>query len=229
MNKVESVLIGATGFCSAFKAIKMFLNINYDDRSMQLHPLLKDRASINILKILYDNEVSAKKFTMLYPDMKSRLAVGEGPLTLINLEKAGLLSAEKSDDGSLVLSITQKGKDFIDQFDKLIEVMQGKKKEKKAYQVEYNLTPMEQRVLVMCAKMKSETGKQVALSMLTQEVYPYKDPGAKTGSVSKYAKKLEELNLLERVKKGNRTFFDVTESGERVIKEQLVAGAKVVV
>lgn len=189
---------------------------------MQLHPLLKDRASINILKILYDNEVSEKKYTMKYPEMKSRLAVGEGPLTLLNLEKAGLLSAERSEGGSLVLSITQKGKDFIDAFDGLIAVMQGRKEEKKAYQVEYNLTPMEQRVLVMCAKVKSETGKQVALQTLTQEVYPYKDPGPKTGSVSKYAKRLEELNLIERVKKGNRTFFDVTESGERVIKEQFM-------
>ncbi len=192
---------------------------------MQLHPLLKDRASINILKILYDNEVSAKKYTMLYPEMKSKLVVTEGPLTLLNLEKAELLSAEESDGGSLVLSITQKGKDFIDAFDRLIAVMQGRKEEKKAYQVEYNLTPMEQRVLVMCAKVKSETGKIVALRLLAQEVYPYKDPGLKTGSVSKYAKRLGELNLLERVKKNNRTFFDVTESGERVIKEQFMNNA----
>ena len=196
---------------------------------MKLYLILKDRSSINILKILYDNEVSSKKYTMLYSDMKPKLAVSEGSLTLVNLENVGLLSAEKSDDGSLVLSITQKGKDFIDSFDKLILVMQDKKKEKKAYHVEYGLTPMEQRILVMCSKMKSETGKVVALRMLTQEVYPYKDPSSKTGSVSKYAKKLEELNLLERVKNRNRIFFDITESGERVIKKQLIEGAKVVI
>lgn len=195
---------------------------------MQLHPLLKDRACINILKILYDNELSAKKYTMLYSEMKPMLSVAESPLSLVNLEKAELLSAEKSDDGSLVLSITQKGKDFIDQFDKLIAVMQGRKEEKKAFQVEYNLTPMEQRILVMCAKIKSESGGIVPLKMLTQEVYPYKDPSAKTGSVSKYAKKLEELNLLGRMKRNNRTFFDVTESGERVIKEQFLNSAKAI-
>jgi predicted transcriptional regulator len=146
-----------------------------------------------------------------------------------NLEEAELISAEQGGNGELVLSITQKGKDFIDQFDRLIAVMQGKKEEKKAFQVEYNLTPLEQRMLVMCAKIKSESGGIVPLKMLTQEVYPYKDPSAKTGSVSKYAKKLEELNLLERVKRNNRTFFDVTESGERVIKEQFLNGAKAII
>jgi predicted transcriptional regulator len=196
---------------------------------MQLHPLLKDRACINILKILYDNEVSAKKYTMLYSEMKQKLLVSEGGSTVSNLEEAELISAEQGGNGELVLSITQKGKDFIDQFDRLIAVMQGKKEEKKAFQVEYNLTPLEQRMLVMCAKIKSESGGIVPLKMLTQEVYPYKDPSAKTGSVSKYAKKLEELNLLERVKRNNRTFFDVTESGERVIKEQFLNGAKAII
>ena len=197
---------------------------------MRLYTLLRDRASINILKILYDNEFGdAKKHTMLYSEMKGALAVDEGSSTMDNLEKAGLVSSEKTEGGELVLSITQKGKDFVENFDRLLEVMAEKKQEQKAYKVEYNLTPMEQRILILCARIKSESGAIVPLKILTQEVYPYKEPSSKTGSVSKYAKKLEELNLLERVKRNNRVFFDVTESGERVIKEQLVAGAKAVV
>jgi predicted transcriptional regulator len=193
---------------------------------MRLYTLLRDRASINILKILYDNEFGeAKKHTMQYSEMKGKLVVGENGSTISNLEKAGLISAEQT--GELVLSITKKGKEFVEQFDKLVEVMAGKKQEQKAYQVQYSLTPLEQRMLILCAKMKSESGGIVPLKTLTQEVYPYKDPGLKSGTVSKYAKKLEELNLLLRVKRNNRTFFDVTESGERVIKEQFLEGAVV--
>jgi DNA-binding MarR family transcriptional regulator len=195
---------------------------------MQLYTLLKDRASINILKILYDNEFGAsKKHTMQYSDMKAKLMVGESGQTLDNLEQAGLVSAEHSDGGGMVLSLTKKGKDFVEQFDKLIEVMVGKKEEQKAYQVQYSLTPLEQRILIFCSKMKSESGVVVPLKSLAQEVYPYKDPTSKSGTVSKHAKKLEELNLLKRVRNNNRTFFDVTESGERVIKEQFMSSAVV--
>ena len=192
---------------------------------MRLHTLLRDRASINILKILYDNEFGEnKKHTMRFSDIKANLVMREMDNTLSNLDNAGLISAEEAVNGELVLSITKKGKEFVEQFDKLLDVMAGRKQEQKAYQVQYNLTPLEQRMLILCAKMKSESGSIVQLKTLTQEVYPYSDPAAKTGIVSKYAKKLEELNLLLRVKKNNRTFFDVTESGERVIKEQFLEG-----
>ncbi|MBU2561395.1 MAG: hypothetical protein KKD17_03790 [Nanoarchaeota archaeon] len=189
---------------------------------MYLYTLLKDRASINILKILYDNETADKKYTMLYPDMKSRLHASESTSTLPNLVQAGLISTEKTEKGSIVLSITKKGKQFVEHFDRLVEVMSGKKEEQKAYQVQYGLTPMEQRILVLCMKMKSESGGAVPLKMLTQEAYPYKEPASKTGAVSRYAKRLEELNLLTKFKKNNRTFLDITESGERVIKEQFM-------
>ncbi len=189
---------------------------------MHLHTLLKDRASINILKILYDNEAQQKRYTMSYVDMKDRLAVPETPFTIPNLEKAELITTEKSEAGQLYLSITQKGKEFITQFDKIVAIMHGKKEEPKAYQVEYNLTQMEQRILVLCSKIKSETGSRVPLKTLTQEVYPYTEPSSRSGTVSKYAKKLEELNLIERKKKSNRTFFDITDTGERVIKEQFM-------
>ncbi|MBW2965311.1 hypothetical protein KY363_07680 [Candidatus Woesearchaeota archaeon] len=188
---------------------------------MQLYPLLKDRASINILKILYDNESSAKKYTMGYSELKAKLAVSEGLSTLDNLRAAELITSEGNGNGELVLSITQKGKDFIDAFDKLLAVMSGQKKEQHAYKVEYDLTVLEQRILVICSKIKSETGAAVALANLTQEVYPYKDPVRTSGTISKYAKKLEELNLLLRIRKNNRTFFDTTESGERVVQEKL--------
>jgi predicted transcriptional regulator len=192
---------------------------------MQLYPLLRDRASINILKILYDNEyVEKKSHTLLHSEVIAKLAVAEKDETLANLQDALLISAEKNNSGEEVLSLTKKGKEFVEQFDKLRQVMEGKKQESKAYDVKYGLTAMEQRILLMCAKIKSETKRMVPLQTLTQEVYPYQDVSKKSGSVSKYAKKLEELNLLKRVKMNNRTMLDVTESGERVIKEQFLNG-----
>ena len=193
---------------------------------MHLYHLLKDRASINILKILYDNEYTEKKsHTMTHSEVKTKLAVTEVADTLANLQEALLVASEKNNGGENILSLTQKGKEFAEQFDKLRLVLDGKKQEQKAFDVKYGLTAMEQRILLMCAKMKSETRQMVPLQTLTQEVYPYQDVMKKSSSVSKYAKKLEELNLLKRVKMNNRMLLDVTESGERVIKEQFLNGA----
>ncbi|MFH1064687.1 MAG: hypothetical protein V1729_06395 [Candidatus Woesearchaeota archaeon] len=192
---------------------------------MSLYPLLKDRACINVLKILYDNELIDKRYTMSYTQVEERISVSGTHSTLENLESAGLVSSEYSEEGILVLSITKKGKEFIEQFDRLIDVMNGKKEDKKAYQVKYELTSAEQRVLIMCSKMRSESGTAVMLKALTQEVYPYTDPLSKTRAVSNSAKRLEELNLIKRIKNNNRIFFDVTETGEKVIKEQFMDGA----
>ncbi|MBI5880596.1 hypothetical protein HZB90_00525, partial [archaeon] len=147
--------------------------------------------------------------------------------TLAKLQEVLLIASETNNCGERILSLTQKGKEFAEQFDKLRLVLDGKKQEQKAYEVKYGLTAMEQRILLMCAKIRSETRQMVPLQTLTQEVYPYQDIGKKSGSVSKYAKKLEELNLLKREKINNRTLLDVTESGERVIKEQFLNGALV--
>ncbi len=187
---------------------------------MQLHHLLKDRASINILKILYDNEFGeSKKHTMHYSELCEKINVASE--SIYNLFSSGLINA---DDGQTdkIFSITQKGKQFIEQLDKLRDIMDGKKETPRAYQVQYSLTQLEQRILLLCSKMKSETGKPVQLKILTQEVYPYVDPASKSSSVSKYAKRLEELNLIKRIKESNRTMFEVTESGERAIKEQFM-------
>ena len=189
---------------------------------MRLYPLLKDRASINILKILYDNEFGVdKKHTMQYSLLKSKLIIKDSVSTLPNLIDAGLISTDNGNSG-VVLCITQRGKEFVEQFDKLVFIVNGKKQEQKAYQVKYELTALEQRILLLCSKIKSETGKSVDLKTLTQEVYPYKEPESKKSTVSKYAKKLEELNLIRKVKSNNRTFFDITESGEKTIREQFI-------
>jgi predicted transcriptional regulator len=190
---------------------------------MALYHLLRDRASINILKILYDNEfVEKKTHTMSYSDIIEKLHAAPTGATLPNLREAGLVTSDTSENNGLVITLTQKGKEFIQQFDTLRAVLTERKPEQKAYQVKYELTPVEQRILLLCSKIKSESGAAVPLKTLTQEVYPYKEPDTKSGLVSKSAKRLEELNLMIRIKDGSRTYFDVTETGEKVIQEQFM-------
>jgi DNA-binding MarR family transcriptional regulator len=190
---------------------------------MALYHLLKDRASINVLKMLHDNEfVDKNTHTMRYNDILDKIPVAPNSMTVRNLSEAGLVTVDRSEHNGLVISITQRGKEFVQQFDRLRAVLTEKKPEQKAYQVKYELTPLEQRILLLCSKIESESGAAVPLKTLTQEVYPYKEPGSMSNTVSRSAKKLEGLNLIQRVKQGSRTLFDVTESGERVIKEQFM-------
>ena len=189
---------------------------------MQLYPLLKDRSSINILKALNDNEFGSDgKHTMLHYELKQKLTIREGQFTIALLESSGLIATDKGNNG-LVLSITLKGKEFLEAFDKLVEITSGKKTASRAYQVQYSLTGLEKKILLVCSKINAESGKPVDLKTLTQEVYPYTEPNARKSSLSKSAKKLEDLNLIRKIKENNRVFFDVTESGEKALKDQFM-------
>jgi predicted transcriptional regulator len=186
---------------------------------MALYPLLKDRAGINILKTLYDDEVS-KKYAVRYSELREKVVFSGATLGV--LSESGLVASEKNGNGDEYISITQKGKEFIRQFDKLKRVFDGEREEQKVVEVKYDLTVLEQRILLLCSKIKAETGEVVPLKTLAQEVYPYKNAEAQSKNISKYAKRLEELNLILRSKENNRIFFDVTDSGLRVVREQFL-------
>ncbi len=189
---------------------------------MQLYTLLKDRASINILKILYDNEKN-KSYSMRLSDIQQKLAAPLSQFTIKNLKDAGLLTIDHQPEENItIIAITKKGKSFIGQFDRLIDAFNGIEKKKRAYQVKYDLTDLEQRILIMTRKMISETGKPITITTLTQEVYPYQEPAKKRNTVSKYVKRLADINLLKKTSKNNKTFIDMTPSGERTIKEQFM-------
>lgn len=189
---------------------------------MPLYKILKDRAAVNMLKILHDKEVSEKKYAISRDELRKLSDVAENGATFENLEESGLISSESDGNGSMVMSITQKGKEFVAQFDKLRAVLVGEQKKHRAYQIKYDLTPLEQKILVMCSRVKSETGRIVPSLTLAQEVYPYDEAKSRVGVVSRYAKTLEELNLLIRIRDGDGSFFDVTRSGERAVKEQFL-------
>ncbi len=190
---------------------------------MDLYTLLKDRASINILKILYDTELD-NKYTLKYSELQSRLLVPENSSSVSNLKEAGLISVDfqASQPDSMVLSITKKGKLFFEQFDKLKRSLDEKKDSKKAFRIDYSLTEIEQRILVIAHKIILESGKPITMTALTQEVFPYHSPASKRSLVSKHVKRLVQLNLLEKVSQGNKSLIDISRSGKRVIRDQFM-------
>jgi len=195
---------------------------------MNLHKLLTDRPAINILKVLHDYEASNKNaYTMKLSDVCSRLNFGDIDSSVLLLAENGLIGMDTV-SSEKILSISQKGKDFIKIFDQLVELSKKEKSEPqhKTVRLVYELTILEKKILVMAAKISKEIGMNpVAVKTLTQELYPYEAYEKKVSTVSRYISKLEELKLVERRKEGRESYVTVTKTGFRTIKEQLLEGS----
>ncbi len=196
---------------------------------MRLRPLLKDRTAVNILKLIYDSEVLQKNS---YTTRLSRIAgkTGGGIAGKLRARRSarkladyGLIAFD-SVDKDYVMSITNKGREFIEVFDQLVELFAPEKKGRKQVAIKYELTNQEKRILVLSHKISKECGGEfIQLKMLVQELYPYNHAG-KTSAVSRYVSRLEELGLMQRKKEGRQTFIAATEAGFRTIREQYLKG-----
>ena len=190
---------------------------------MRLYDILVDRIAVNMLKILYDQEyVSKTAHTMPFFRLNALL---DGRLTLdivLKIESAGLIAAEKVEE-MFIISLNQKGKEFIEQLDVLRRLVEApaENKKAKAFKIEYDLAPVDQRLLVLCYKMQHEVGGSVSLEALASEMYP-KNSAAKKCVVSRYLNKLIKMNLLKKDVVSKEAMFSVSSSGERVIKDQLM-------
>lgn len=166
--------------------------------------------------------VEKKSHTMTYTDLRKKLKVGSsGIKSLINLTSAGLIAKEAVEE-ELVLSMTAKGKKFLEQFDNLVAAYNGSTEKPVAFKVDYDLTELDKRILLACYTLKNDEGGEITLTDLAREVYPHKTPTKSKSTLSKYLKKLDELNLLKRVTRGKQAFIDTTPSGERVAKEEIL-------
>lgn len=190
---------------------------------MRLYDILSDRMTVNMLRVLYDQEyVHKTAHTMQFYKLRALL----GGLDLdhvLKLEACGLLTAEKVED-SFVVSLNKNGKEFVEQLDKLrilVEDQKTVKAKKEYFKVEYDLTSIEQKALVLCHKMQSENGGGVLLDNLVHEIYPGSSLGRKS-VVSRYMNKLARLNLVSKVAKDKNVFFELTSSGAKVLKNQLM-------
>ena len=185
---------------------------------MNLYKILKNRFAINLLKILYDNEFSLKKSrTMFLCQITKELNyqnIQHAQETTQSLKSAKLIAADENEDKEIVISLSNKGKNFIDQLDKLKKIIEEREKPKKAFKVEYDLTKLKKKILKKCASIDQKMSP-IPLKILTKRLYPKYDHSEKSSTVSKYLKRLESLNLVKKIKKGNRVFYNLNESGKR--------------
>lgn len=194
---------------------------------MGLYDLLREKAAINILKKLYDREVVEKKsYTMKLSEIKAELGFKSNFLYSIDLLHGnGLVTAEKTEK-DFVLSITDKGKRFIEAFDGLLEVFKAEKagQVKRNIKVRYGLTELEKKILVMLFKIGKEIGyDNVTIKSVAAEIYPRGYEG-KVSTISRYIKRLQDLQLVKKTKRENKVFIRVTEKGLKTIKEQFLLG-----
>ncbi|MBW3022900.1 hypothetical protein KY308_02260 [Candidatus Woesearchaeota archaeon] len=193
-----------------------------------LYDVLKNRASVNILKILYDNELANKnsyslKKSHIQAVIKDDLALDSA---LITLGYEGLILKEEV-EGELFISITEKGKQFIAIFDQLILLLSSKAEEaRQQVEIKYELTDAEKKLLLTLYKLQKETGKEISLSDLSRELYPYEDSEKKKSKVSSLLSRLQEMNLVEKIKKERKTYSSITESGEKVAQRHILNVAR---
>ncbi|MBI4149942.1 hypothetical protein HY488_00905 [Candidatus Woesearchaeota archaeon] len=193
---------------------------------MVLYKLLMDRIAVNVLKVLYDHEVREKaSYSTKLSEIKKRTAM---PIALPSLQRLSSMELITMDlvEGEHILSITNKGKEFIEIFDQLIELFQThEREEQKGVRVKYELTNQEKRILILAYKMSKESGVAfVPLKSLATELYPHSDYRSKMSTVSRYVTKLEEIQLMERKKEDRLTLVKVTDKGFKTIKEQYLKG-----
>ncbi|MFQ5474749.1 MAG: hypothetical protein ACE5DM_02835 [Candidatus Nanoarchaeia archaeon] len=187
----------------------------------RLYDILSDRVSVNMLKILYDQEYVAKTaHTMPFFRLRNILRKQLTLQQVLMVEAAGLITAEETDE-MLIVSLNIKGKEFIEQMDRLREIIDPQPKKKEFFKVEYDLSMIEKKILVMCSKLQDEQGGPVVLENLTMELYPHGAINRK-GVVTRYVNKLSGLNLLTKGQKGNSLSVELTSTGKKVIERQLM-------
>jgi hypothetical protein len=184
-----------------------------------LYDILANRVSVNILKVLSDNEKKKSYSTNINEIVGNREQV---EVAVVLLSSEGLIYKEDQ-----LLSISEKGKKFIDAFDKLVVVFKNEQlQEKENIEIKYDLTEFEKKVLFTLFRLYQETGEDVALATLTQELFPYENPERRKLRTSKELKKLEQLNLAKKIKKERNVYAEITDSGMKVIKRQIESEVK---
>ena len=195
---------------------------------MRLRDLLTDFAAINVLKFLFDMESKNKSvYSINLSKIQQNFNNFKNIDNSINiLEKLDLINVDSLKEDKII-SISAKGKHFIDIFDKLIQITEKKKlaenkHNNKSFQIKYHLTPKEKKIMVVVFKLSKELGdKPVSLQDLTRELHPTNTENH-MHNISNYASKLAKLNLIDKTKIKMQVFLKLTPTGERTIKEQLV-------
>ena len=196
---------------------------------MSLYYLLNDRHTINLLKLTYDQEERQDKsklsYTITLADAQKKLDLWLQPHDAVKkLTDADLVAAETV-NGTTYISITNRGKAFIEVFDQLQEIYSKDSKAKKIPErrkitVQYNLNTQEKKMLLAATKLSQASGQDfIPLSSVVQELFPKADPRSKMSAAVQQAMKLEELQFVERKKEQKKALIRVTEKGYNSIKD----------
>ena len=179
-----------------------------------LYDVLRTRETINLLKLLYDKEHKERSaHTLTLAQADSILGFKVSLNTVLMLEAAGLITAEKVED-SFVMGLQSRGKDFIEAFDDMKSAFDGTAKKDKAIRLEYDLTKQEENILKTL-----DGGKTMA--KLVKKLFPRSNQSTKRRQVSKDVSRLEKLKLIRKDRKGRETVIEPTPQGRRVLDEQL--------
>jgi predicted transcriptional regulator len=174
---------------------------------MKLFSILKNRNSINILKILLDNEKN-NKISTPKAEIKDRIRFSKRPIK--NLIKADLINTD-----GYSLSINAKGKEFLEAFTNLRNTYHRKPSPKKAFQVIYNLTTSEKRILLLTKQISEELNTETIPMQYIMQEFPINKE-----NIIKQINNLTDLRLLERFKKEDQTLLKITETGKKTVIEQ---------
>jgi hypothetical protein len=182
---------------------------------MSLYEILINKPCIWILKELYEAEIINKKvYTIRSSDLRKFLKIQDVEKYILILEKHQLVHVDDISK-DIVISLSQKGKDFFKSFDKLKIMTESKVKiieDKPIAKVEYDLTESERKALFSVYKITKEVGDELPINALIVE--------SKDQELA--YDKLQKLNLIARVKssKGKGYTISLTPSGKRVIQSE---------
>ena len=209
-----------------------------------LSSILQNRVAVNMLKLLYEQEVADKKaYAAKLSQLQSLLVLVDEPREAVELLQSGELvttdviaGVEQEAGGEarhyeeLLISITTKGKEFIETLDQLLEVYTGNgpSRRKSNMVVSFDLTRQEKRLLLAGYKLgEKRKTKHVTLKALVTNVFSAKEYKKKVGGVRRTLQKLEQLNLVHVSKEGKKESVLVTPKGFKAVQHEFEKGIEV--
>lgn len=180
-----------------------------------LYDILINRPAVNILKHLSEKD-KKKKYTADAKDIARQYKGSKDALKL--LSEHGLVYAE--DD---LISISEKGKKFIEIFDQLTGLFRQKEEKRETnVEIHYEISDFEKKLLFMLLRLQQENRQPVSLTQISRELFPYEDYERKKSRISRHINRLEQLNLVRKLKQQREVRMEITETGTKVVKRQLV-------
>jgi len=190
---------------------------------MELYDILANRQAINLLWLAYVREVIERKgYTTKFSEIKEDLKITKEILNPLGaLDEAKLITYEYV-EGEYYISITEKGKKFIEGLSKLKDVFLDIKEKPKLIKIDYELNEFEKKILVLAVMLAKEQGTSlISIKNLCGEIYPTESHKEKSPTILRHIKKLEDLNLVSKYKTGRENYISVTQAGERISNEYL--------